>query len=104
MDSIRSSWSLGPGILRSYRALGQSSSSLNSVSGDSGIGSEYTHVSIGNIRYPSLWVKIKYPSEADDAARSGMLTSCDFDEVLEKLQEVDSTFNTECHVQFNAVF
>lgn len=84
-NSIRS-WSLSRATLRS---LGRSTHSVNSVSGDSGIDSDYTHVSVGSkTLYPSLWIKIKYPIEADDAARSGMLTSSDFDEILERLQQV----------------
>lgn len=86
-SSIRSSspWSFTRSTLR--KGLGRSSNSV--TSGDSGLEGDYTHISVGNARlYPSLWVKIKYPTEADDAARNGMLTSCDFDEILEKLQEV----------------
>lgn len=90
MENSLRSWSLARSTLRS---LGRSSHSLKS--GDSGIvDSEYTHVptnsGCSSAIHPSLWIKIKYPIEADDAARSGMLSSCDFDEVLEKLQQVMS--------------
>ena len=87
--SIRS-WGLS-----TLRSLGRSRHSIHSVGADSGIDSDYTHVSSGSggAAYPSLWIKVKYPIEADDAARSGMLTSCDFDEILERLQQVLASGN-----------
>lgn len=98
MESSIRTWSLARSSLRTVKTLGRSGS-VNSVSGDSGIDSEYTHVSVGSSGfYPSLYIKIKYPTEADDAARSGMLTSCDFDEILEKLQDVSVIVQVHNHL------
>jgi hypothetical protein len=69
---------------------------MHSVGNDSGIGSEYTHISSprSDRRHvsPTLRVKIKYPIEADDAARAGMLTPSDFDEILLRLQDSFQTW------------
>ena len=68
--------------------LGKSTTSI-ADSVDSGVAHDYTHVSTQSVRFnPRLWIKVKYPPEVDDAAENGMLTSCDFDEILDRIQQV----------------
>lgn len=87
MDSNIRVLSLSRNSLRS-RVLGKSTASI-AESVDSGVDHDYTHVSPLSVGlHPRLWIKVKYPPEVDDAAANGMLTSCDFDAVLEKIQQV----------------
>ncbi len=60
-----------------------------SSSVDSGLENEYTHVPSGLAGvYPSMWLKIKYPIEVDDASPNGMLSQSDFDAIMQAVQQV----------------
>lgn len=67
----------------------KSRKSIASSSVDSGLENEYTQVQNGLADvHPSMWLKIKYPIEADDASPNGMLSQSDFDAVLQGIQQV----------------
>ena len=71
------------GTLKSRKSTSVSSSV------DSGLENEYTHVPNGLPGvYPTMWVKIKYPIEVDDASPNGMLSPSDLDAVLQGIQQV----------------
>ncbi len=73
------------GTLKSRKGTSVSSSV------DSGLENEYTQIPNGIAGvYPSMWVKIKYPIEVDDASPNGMLSPSDLDAVLQGIQQVCS--------------
>ena len=71
--------------------LGRSTRRGVSASVESGLGpnDEFTHISVyNNMHPPQLRVKIKYPPEVDDASPTGMLSTCDSDEIFDKIHQV----------------
>ena len=86
MDSNFRSMTLSRTVVRT-KPLGKNSAVSGSI--DSGIENEYTHVYMHSIGLsPCVWIKIKYPVEVDDAAPNGMLSSTDFDEIMERIRQV----------------
>ena len=72
--------------------LGRSIRRGKSASVESGLGpnDEFTHISVyNNMHPPQLRVKIKYPPDVDDACPSGMLSTCDSDEIFDKIHQVE---------------
>ena len=65
------------------RSIGRFGSIDSGISNDG----EFTHIYLdGN--EATMRVKVKVPSEVDEAASGGMLSQCDLDEVFEKIQQV----------------
>lgn len=87
MESSLRSLTLG----RKSATLKSSRKGMTSASSsvDSGLENEYTHVPSGLAGvYPSMWLKIKYPIEVDDASPNGMLSQSDFDAIMQAVQQV----------------